>query len=188
MGAAFIRKVFENAVIWPNNENPAKQVWFVDIDKFALCIFNRIIYDQEINGPLAASSLLGLPTSYTPQYSLRGINLNTLCHNIASLLFLEGANMKFSYQLVPLNQSKTFPPSIFDKYQWKDSQLAQYCLYDYFKLVSIISNKTSKNILFAKEHPYFPSVNWRFCNITSFKTLMTLFGLLSLKEADENAL
>ncbi len=67
--------------------------------------------------------------------------------------------MDFFNQLIPLNSSKTFPPSMFDNYQWKGSELAQYYLYNYFNLVSIVFNKTGKGILFAKEYLHFPSIN-----------------------------
>lgn len=66
MGATFVHKVFEDAITQPGDENPVKQIWFVDVDKFALYIFNQLIYDWEISGFFVASSLLGLPKYYTP--------------------------------------------------------------------------------------------------------------------------
>ena len=42
---------------------------------------------------------------------------------------------------------------MFDNYQWRGPELAQYSLYDYFKLVSIVFHKTDEDILFAKNHP-----------------------------------
>ncbi len=65
-GAAFVRKVFEDVATRPGDENPVKKIRFVDIDKFALCAFNRLVYDREISGLLTASSFLGLPEYYTP--------------------------------------------------------------------------------------------------------------------------
>ncbi len=180
MRAAFICKVFEDIAAWPGDKNPAKQTRFVDVNKFALRTFSRLTYDREISGPLAANSLLGLPEYYTPQRSLRKMNLNTLCCKIASLLFPEGADMEFSDQLVPLDQSKTLLPSMFDNYQWRGYELAQYCLYDYFKLVSIVSNKTGEGIPYAKKHPHFPSVTQRLCNASPCKTFVALFRPLSL--------
>ncbi len=103
MGAVFVRKAFENAATRPGDENPAKHVRFVDVDKFAHCTFNRLLYDRKISGSFAASSFLGLPKYYTLQRSLRRINPNTFCRKIALLLFLEGANKEFSDQLVPLD-------------------------------------------------------------------------------------
>ncbi len=65
MGAAFVRNAFEVAIARLGDENPAKQIRFVSVDKFALCAFNRLAYDREISGLLAAISLLGLPKYYT---------------------------------------------------------------------------------------------------------------------------
>lgn len=75
MGATFVRKVFEDAAARPNDGEPTKQIQFVDVNKFALRAFNRLAYDREISGPFAASSLLELPEYYTPQRSIRRINL-----------------------------------------------------------------------------------------------------------------
>lgn len=96
--------------------------------------------------------------------------------------------MDFSDQLISLNRSKTLPASIFDNYQWIGSELAQYCLYDYFKLLSIVSNKTNEGILFAKEHLYFPSVTKLLYNASPYNTLVVIFGPLSLNKTDKNVI
>lgn len=75
--------------------------------------------------------------------------------------------MDFSDQLVPLNQSKTLPPSMFHHYEEKSYKLAQYYLYNYFKLISIISNKTSEGIPFTK-------------NIFIFRPSFSVFATLAL--------
>ena len=62
---AFVCKAFEDTAGQPNNENLAKQIWFVDVDKFALCIFIWLVYDREISSPLATSFFLRLPKYYT---------------------------------------------------------------------------------------------------------------------------
>lgn len=77
---------------------------------------------------------------------------------------------------------------MFDNYQQRDSELAPYYFYNYFKLVSIISNKTGKGIPFAKEYPHFLFVTQRFYNASSCKNLMTLFELLSFNKADKDAI
>ncbi len=96
--------------------------------------------------------------------------------------------MEFSDQLVPLDRSKTLPPSMFDNYQWRGSELAQYYLYDYFKLVSIVSNKTSEGIPFAKKHLHFPSVTQRLCNTSPCRIIVALIGPLSLNKTDKDAI
>lgn len=40
MRAVFVRKAFENATTQPGDENPAKQIQFIDVNKFVYCVFN----------------------------------------------------------------------------------------------------------------------------------------------------
>ena len=44
---------------------------------------------------------------------------------------------------------------MFDHYQWRGSELAQYSLYDYFKLITIVSdrNRVDDDIPFGSGHP-----------------------------------
>ena len=79
MKATFICKAFENAAARPGDVESAKQIWFMDIDKFALCAFNQLAYDREISSPLAASSFFELPEYYIPQHSIRRISLYSFC-------------------------------------------------------------------------------------------------------------
>ncbi len=188
METAFVCKAFEDAATWPGHKNLAKQIWFIDVDKFAFCALNWLAYDREISGPFAPSSLLGLFEYYTLQHSPKKINQNTFRRKIALQFFPKEANMNFSNQLIPWDRLKTLPPSMFDNYQWRRSELAQYCLYDYFKLVTIVSNKTGEGVLFAKEDPHFPSDTQCFCNAGPCKTLVALFGPLTLIEVDKDAI
>lgn len=96
MRAVFGRKRFQNAAAQPGDENLAKQIQFVDVDKFALCAFNELVYNREISGFLTASSFLELLEYYIPKLFLRRINLNTFYRKIPSLLFPEGINIDFS--------------------------------------------------------------------------------------------
>lgn len=79
MRAAFVRKAFEDAAAWSDDGELAKQIRFVDIDKFAFCIFNQLAYDWEIGGLLVASSFLELLKYLTPQHFIRRINPYSLC-------------------------------------------------------------------------------------------------------------
>lgn len=47
-------------------------------DKFALRVFNRLAYNQEINSLLVASYLLGLLDHYTLSNNIKSINLAIL--------------------------------------------------------------------------------------------------------------
>ena len=46
---------------------------------------------------------------------------------------------------------KTFS-SLFDHYYWHDSQLIEFCLYEYFKLVTVKLNTLTSDIHFLSEH------------------------------------
>lgn len=50
----------------------------VTFDKFALRVFNRLAYNQEINSLLVASYLLGLLDYYTLSNNMKSINLAIL--------------------------------------------------------------------------------------------------------------
>lgn len=66
MRVAFICKAFEDAVTWLGDENSAKQIRFIDVDKLTFGSFNRRVYDQEINDSLATSFFLRLPEYNIP--------------------------------------------------------------------------------------------------------------------------
>ena len=117
MKAIFILKAFEDAVTWPDDGELAKQIWFVDVDKFVLCALNWLIYNREIIGPLAASFFLELPKYYTLQRFIRRINLYSLQYKIALLLFLEKVDTDLSDQVVPLDWFQRFLLSMFENYQ-----------------------------------------------------------------------
>ena len=103
MGAAFVCKAFEDAATQPEDGEPAKQIWFADVDKFALCAFNQLAYNQKISGCLTASFFLELSKYYTLYCSIRRINLHSLCRKFALLLFAEEVNANFSDKLIPFN-------------------------------------------------------------------------------------
>lgn len=77
---------------------------------------------------------------------------------------------------------------MFNNYLLKGSELAQYFFYNYFNLVSIISNKIGKGIPFAKKYLHFLSVTQPLCNANPCKTPVALFGPLSLNKADKDAI
>lgn len=66
MKAVFVYKAFDDIVSQPSDKTLAKQIWFVDVHKFALCTFNWLVYNWEISSPLATNSLLELHKYYIP--------------------------------------------------------------------------------------------------------------------------
>ncbi len=77
---------------------------------------------------------------------------------------------------------------MFNNYPWKASELAQYYFYDYFKFVSIVSNKTGEGIFFAKKYLHFQSITQHFHNSSPSKILVGLFGPLLLNKADKDVI
>ena len=116
------------------------------------------------------------------------INLNAFCRKIAILLFLRKADTNFSNKLILLDRFKNLSASIFDNYQWRGPELAQYSVYNYFKLVSNVCNKTDKGIPFVKNHLQFRSVSQCLCHASLCKTFIALVGPLSRNEAVKDAI
>ena len=77
---------------------------------------------------------------------------------------------------------------MFDNYQWIGSELAQYSLHDYFKLVSIVSNKTDESIPFANDYPQFLSFTQQLYKINPCKTCIALVRLLLINEAAKDTI
>ena len=77
IGAAFIQRYLEKKMetavggkILPSTQN---------LDhKFYLKAYNWLAYDEKISGPFAASTFLGLPEYYTPNWQVRKLNLYAL--------------------------------------------------------------------------------------------------------------
>ena len=77
---------------------------------------------------------------------------------------------------------------MFDNYLWRGSKLVQYSLYDDFKLVNIVSNKTDKYIPFAKNYLQFSSLTQKLCSVSLCKIFVTLVGPLSINKATKNTI
>lgn len=63
--AAFVCKSFEDAATLSHYENLAKQMWFINIDLFVICVFHQLIYNQEISDLFTTRSFLELLKYYT---------------------------------------------------------------------------------------------------------------------------
>ena len=87
MSAAIVRKAYEDAQSKATATGSSLPVRHADLDKFALRTFNRLAYEREVSGPLAASCLLDLPDHYSHDISLRRINLNLLRSRFVSIIF-----------------------------------------------------------------------------------------------------
>ena len=70
MSAAIVQKAYEDAQSKATVTGSLLLVRHANFDKFALWIFNRLVYKQVVSGPLAASCLLDLPDYYNHDISL----------------------------------------------------------------------------------------------------------------------
>ncbi len=71
-------------------------VRYADLDKFALQTFNRLVYEREVSGSLAASYLLSLSDHYRHDIKLRHINLNFICRYFTSIIFYGSSILQLS--------------------------------------------------------------------------------------------
>ncbi len=67
MGAVFVHKRFKDVAASADDGKTIKQILFIDVNKFALYVFNWLAYNQEINGLFAISFFKKLPKYYILQ-------------------------------------------------------------------------------------------------------------------------
>ena len=192
---AIARKLLEERLQWqrlsehPNLAGAASNLsgCFVDQDKFALRAFNRISHDREISGPLAASTLLKLPEYYT----LKGLIVKKILTDFIRCKFptitFPGNSDTFQTQH-RIGRSAKKPVTLFDNYQSRGSQLKEFSLFDYVKLIVVVKDKKNTNILFSAEHLYSDSMFQCPLNLESpCRTLVSLVGSFSTNESVEDA-
>ena len=155
MGAAFVRKAYEDATDQRIEDGSTGVVQRARIDKFALRAFNRLAYDREISGPLAANTLLDLPEYFTPKKIIRKINLWALRKRFSRIIFGGSADKDVAEDFILFERSRQLPSSKFDDSNWRGAELAAYSFYDYLKTITVIPNKDIKSgdIFFATNHP-----------------------------------
>lgn len=74
----------------------------IEIDKFALRVFNCYTYDRKINGPLATNTLLGLPEYYTPKKTLKRVNMRALRSYFPKIIFQNAENKEVAESFIPI--------------------------------------------------------------------------------------
>ena len=187
MGAAFVRKAYEDATDQRIEDGSTGVVRRVRIDKFALRAFNRLAYDREISGPLAANTLLDLPKYFTQKKIIRKINLWALRKRFSKIIFGGSADKDVAEDFILFGRSRQLPNSKFDDYNWRGAELAAYSFYDYLKTITVIPSKDIKSgdISFAANHPnqtfHVQRLSKKTCNI-----LVALIGPLSTNESAED--
>ncbi len=90
----------------------------MEVDKFPLRAFNRLAYNCEISGPLAANIRLGLPKYYTSEKSLKRINLKNLRSYFLKIIFHDAKDKEAADSLILFGTSTMIPTLIFDNYHY----------------------------------------------------------------------
>lgn len=73
MAATMVKKTFEDLDIRSGTNNITPK-----LDKFILKRFNRLFYHREVNEPLVASFLFGLPDHYFSRLVVKTFNIELL--------------------------------------------------------------------------------------------------------------
>jgi hypothetical protein len=152
---------------------------------FCLRVFNRMSHDKEVNGVQVASSLLQLPTYYTPPTELHRINLYYLRRRLQALVQRCDDEEGRREGQVTVHLHRNFRVSVFDDYRWRGSDLKDLCLYEYVEIVRkrVTRHQTGSDINFDVNHPEKTQV---ICGPGDAKRTATLTGQLSQSQHDED--
>ena len=155
MGAAFVQKAYEEAADQRMAHAPAGTIRVMDIDKFALRALNCLAYDREISGPLVANTLLGLSEYYSPERTIKRVNLRALCRRFSKVIFEIVDEEDVAESFVRFGKSPDIPSGFFDDYQFRGPELETYSFYNYQKTITFVpfTVKINGDIFFAQTHP-----------------------------------
>jgi hypothetical protein len=153
--AAIVKRAQEDAEAATDPSESQLRIRCQGMNKFALRAFNRLSCEREISGPQAASCLLDLPDYYTLPAKVRHLNLRHLKDRFEYIIMGEPGAFPGQDESVRISIAKKAPLSLFDHYYWRGPSFVDFCLYEYFTLVTINSMKyaTSSDIRFLPEHP-----------------------------------
>lgn len=183
--AAILRRALEDAEQAPDPNHNERAALNKGMSKFCLRVFNRMSHDREISGVQVASSLLQLPTYYTPDTEVMRINLYYLRRRFPSIVRGFTDNYGVDEEQVSIatssNVSSSVSASIFDDYRWRGPDLNHLCLYEYVKMVRKRPAKyrTSTDIDFDVDHPEYGRKAQRFYDSMSKRRTVALVGSLS---------
>ena len=173
----------------PNSAGAASNPsgFLVDQDKFTLRAFNCISHGRKISGPLAASTLLKLLEYYILKgLIVKRILTDSICRKFPTIAF-PGNSDTFQTQHC-IGRSVKKPVTLFDNYQSRGSQLKEFLLFDYVKLVTVVKDKKDTDIIFSPEHPYLDSMFQRPLDLELLcRILVLLAGSFSTNESVEDA-
>lgn len=127
----------------------------MEVDKFVLRAFNCFAYNCEISGPLAANILLGFPKYYTPEKSLKKVNLKNLWLYFPKIIFQDSEDKEVPDSLIPFGISTMMPTFILNNYHYWGKELDSYSFYNFIKTIfsEKYCAKQRGDILFNRKHP-----------------------------------
>ncbi len=136
-------------------QSTANIITQVELNKFALRAFNRLVYDREISGLVVASYLFGLPNHCTLPNNVNSINLVLFRKRFLEFALHTYEAMTDVDDLVRLRRQISALSIMFDNYWGRDSKLQNFCLFIYIHIISIYPRKLaiSSDIEFASSHP-----------------------------------
>ena len=188
MTAAMMRKTLEQAEQTPNPSNAEQIALEKGMKNFSLRVFNRMSHDREVSGVQVASSLLRLPTYYTPRTEMHRVNLYYLRRRLQALIQGSDDEEGRDEEQVAINLGRNFHVSIFDDYRWRGPDLKELCLYEYVKIIRKRTSKhrTGSDIDFDVNHPEHGGKTQVICGPGSVPRTVTLVGPLSKYQYDED--
>jgi len=190
LAAAILKRAIEDARSAAVPSETQLRIRSQDMDKFALRAFNRLACDREISGPQAASCLLGLPDYYTLPTKIRRLNLCRLRYRFEHIVMGRSGAFWAGDEQAKVTSAKKAPPNFFDHYYWRGPSFISFCVYEYFKLVTIKPKTlaTSKDISFLPQHPNYENRIQSYSEKTSASSYtVALIGSLSENQALEDS-
>ena len=132
----------------------ADVITHVALDKFALKVFNCLVYDREISDPLVASYLLGLPDHYTLLNNVKSINLAIYWKRFPEFVLHIYKLLLAVNDFVRLQYQTSASSTMFDHYRCQMSRLQNFCLFVYMRIINISPQKlaNSNDIDFESSH------------------------------------
>lgn len=190
MSVAIIWKVYENAQSKANTINFLLLVRYVNLNKFILQTFNRLAYEQKVDGLLAASYLLGLSNYYNHNILLWHINLNLLyCYFISIIFYRSNISQSLDNDITFMDFIQ-LPAYMFEYYWYKSTYFSEFYLYTYFATILVIKCKEfSKQVFeFKESYPYKSNLIRKYYIKPGFHFFIALIGTLFQCHSKENAI
>ena len=115
------------------------------------------------------------------------LNLHHLRNQFEHIIMTESEIFWEENESVKVIIMKKISQNLFNNYYWHDFQLINFCLYEYFKLITVKSIILSNNIYFLSKHFKYKTHTQKYSEKKITITfIITLIDLLSEKQFIEN--